>query len=343
MADFEIVGIENERKWREALDAFPSFDFSFSYDYCKCFDEPDSENPMFGSPKIAVFRNKDVTIINPFIVRRIPIAEQDDFDVISPYGYAGPLSNMPTDESNWTLFNQMFTSSVTDSGYVSGFYRMHPILAELQGMQYNASEKAGEIVVMNLEDGHAWEKDLDRQCRKFIAIANQNGLEFRMGKSRDEVDGFFRLYSETMIRTDAELKYRFSFEFIDSLLKIEGSQLLQCYHGEKMISAAIGLEFSGISTYFLTGSDIANEVGMNNKLIFDTANYYKQRGCCALNLGGGISSRPGLRRFKKTFSKNILQFNISKHIYNNEKYNMYTTRKGVNMNDSDFFPSYRDQ
>jgi lipid II:glycine glycyltransferase (peptidoglycan interpeptide bridge formation enzyme) len=110
-----------------------------------------------------------------------------------------------------------------------------------------------------------------------------------------------------------------------------------------MISGAIGLEFTGISTYFLTGSDISNEVGVNNKLIFDTANYYKQRGCRALNLGGGISSRPGLKRFKKTFSKNVLQFNISKHIYDSEKYNRYASGNGGSIRDASFFPAYRDQ
>ncbi len=287
MVDFEIIGIENKREWEEVLGEFPVFDFSFSHDYCNCFNNPESENPMFGNPKLAVFRNKEVTIIDPFIVRKIPLAENDDYDIISPYGYAGPLSNMPADESTWTLFGQMFTSSMIDSEYVSGFFRMHPFLADLQGMQYMSSQKAGEIVVMNLAEGHDWQKDLDRQCRVHIRMANENGLEFRTGKSNDEVSEFFRLYSDTMIRTEAESKYRFSHKFIDSLLKINEAQLLQCYHGDKMISGAIGLEFTGISTYFLTGSDISNEVGVNNKLIFDTANYYKQRGCHALNLGGG--------------------------------------------------------
>ncbi len=196
---------------------------------------------------------------------------------------------------------------------------------------------------MNLSEGHDWKKDMGGQCRRFVRLANKNGMEFRTGKSNDEVSVFFKLYSDTMIRTEAESKYMFSHKFIDSLSRIKGAQLLQCCHGERMVSGVIGLEYSGISTYFLAGSDLSNGVGMNNKLIFDMANYYKERGCRALNLGGGISSRPGLIEFKRTFSKKELQFNILKHIYDSEKYNKYAYGNGGNLRDANFFPAYRDQ
>ena len=349
----QVISFKEKQKWDRTIQRFIKKDVYYFQEYCSLYYLMGD-----GEPQLALFEDKKGNMVcYPFIKRAIDLPFMDnklsqDFDIITPYGYGGPLTQNSSEQIIHD-FRLEFDEYCQKNNIISEFIRFHPLLKNheyLEGLidvvydretVYIDLTKSEEEILSNYHKNH----------RRNINKATRNKLEFRVFEKEhalQNIDSFYHLYKATMDKLNASAYYYFSRDYIKDLLSglSDNSMIAAVFLERKMISAALCMYEDGYLHYHLGCSDKEFlSLGTNIFQFHHIALWGKQQGLHTFHLGGGYIGRDSLFEFKHRFNKEgTVGFYIGKKIHNLDKYNLLVSgwEKYYNQKlTGDFFPAYR--
>jgi serine/alanine adding enzyme len=277
------------------------------------------------------------------------------FDIVSPYGYSGPLAHVSDQSCRdhlWAGFLAAFHEFCQANNIVCEFARLNPFLGNHRYLQEltDTVEVSNQITYLDLtQSEEAIWRGFNRGNRSNINKARRSGVEVVRRRDRDALQCFYELYLATMRRNHADRWYDFSLDlFLDHFTLLGDKISLVCaVYQSSIVAAASFLHDGDVVHYFLGGSDSDYlSLRPNNLLMYEAICWAKQEGHKCFNLGGGY--RDSLAHFKAAFSKSTVDFFVYRRIHNPLVYDELCQRHAVYQLETgqpdpkmDYFPRYR--
>lgn len=295
-------------------------------------------------------------ISNLFILREIPekIEGVQYYDIVSPYGYGGPVIMNCRDEDKASLlecYRGEFEQYCRKHNIVSEFVRFHPIVGngvDFQGI-YN-SECIRQTVGTNLRDfDNPVQEEFSKSCRKRIRRALRDGITYRVIKSPEDLHSFKEIYYATMERNEAKDYYYFSDVYFEQCLSSfrEHILLVEAVYEDKVIAAGFYFVWDKVIHIHLSGT-LSEYLYLSPAYIlrYAVTLWGKENGYELIHHGGGRSnaSDDSLYTFKKQFGeKTSFDFYVGRKIWNQEIYDELCERKNKKPTANGYFPRYREE
>jgi hypothetical protein len=298
----------------------------------------------------------------PVILHGIPgEAAGDCCDAASPYGYPGPLLQLP---AQWTaaesagFMREAITAMIAlmrSMRLVSAFIRLHPLLPLAPGLllEFGQLVHHGDTVSIDLRADEAmiWGQ-LRGNHRSGINRSVRNGHLVEFDSRLEHLEVFIAAYDQTMVRVGAKPGYYFPPDYYRKLWQALSGRLhlvLVRVAGQPA-SVALFTEVDGIVQYHLGGTFDEHLHLQTHKLLFHRAALWaKERGNRSLHLGGGLGGgNDSLFHFKAGFSRLRHAFHTWRLITDADAYRRLSQRTaahepGAQDGAADFFPAYRRQ
>lgn len=353
---YKIIELEDAEEWQKALDRLGRKDVYYQPEYSRLYEQLGD-----GTPLLFYYENPDGDNIGYVFLKRpldsLPIAQNEVFsrkayDIITPYGYGGPLYNRTTSEAV-SNFRKAFGRYCQEENIVSEFIRFNPMLKnhfyldDWMDVSYNR-----ETIYIDLRQSR---QELFSQYhhnhRRNIRKARKYDLSFKAYTKQEAVEcagAFYEIYKETMDRVGAEAYFYFSENYIRQLLEgLDGKSMIGAvFYEGKMVSAALCMHEGDILYYHLGCSkEKYFHLRANVFQFHHIALWAKEQGLKSFFLGGGHSGRDSLFRFKHRFSpKGIADFYLGKKIHQPKKYQLLAEKwqeQYPQESLNGFFPVYR--
>lgn len=325
-------------------------DIYLNYKYAKLCEQIED-----GKAEKFIFENENGVIYYQYIKRLIPISvdDIDYYDIITPYGYGGPLIIRCVQDKQDQLineFNKTFISHCMESRIVSEFIRFHPILKNYLFFKdiYNPIFLRNTIAI-NLSKKDILMDEFSRSCRNKVRKGKKSGVNIEFDFNCNSIDVFYDIYIETMKKNNASDYYYFPLNYF----KYAKDQLKDCFFivnarlDSKIIASSIFMHSNNYLHWHLGGT-LPNyySYASDNLMLYEVAKWGKENNKEYIHLGGGFTNNKndGLYNFKKSFTKNtVFDFYIGKRILNQSIYDLLTFKKRKNKSKlhRDFFPEYR--
>ena len=308
-----------------------------------------------GEPVAFLAEEGDQALLMPLLVRELPPelgAPRDWRDVISPYGYSGPIATPGTRMDVIRCAFASLCEFARERSIVSAFIRLHPF----HSVPLGAFERHGTVVshapvayVDLTKSVEQWWSETRSDHRRNIIRLIRLGYTVEMDNWSTYPD-FRAVYQTTMERRSASTFYYFSDQYFDELHEMLGDRLHLCtIRAPEGDVAASGLFLlaDGIAEYHLGGTADPHLARAPSKLMLDyVRRWAKDLGATLLNLGGGIGGSAGsLQRFKTGFSDSQADFYTVRFIFDAERYEQLTNAcrelRTVDDAPDGFFPAYR--
>jgi hypothetical protein len=309
--------------------------------------------------------SNELLILMPFVLRKVPVQFENKtyYDVISPYGYSGPLYNESMSRGYLIHFWEAVDAWYQENNVVSEFMRF--------SLNHNHQFYNG-ILVPTLTNvrGHILEPDLQWQSFKQKVRNNYRkskhaGLEARF--YRDSLDekalvSFYKIYTETMTRIGADSSYFYTLNYFKKLISLSHNNfvLVLIFKDELPISGELIL-IAGNTLYSYLGGTLSDyfQYRPNDFLKLEVMRWAFDHGFVYYLLGGGRQDGDSLYHYKKSFFVNdpdVIYYTgrkiINTKVYNDldvllnatviiYKKNTKPTDTKLNKNSLDYFPSYR--
>jgi hypothetical protein len=319
-------------------------------------DNPNKE--QFQTKYFVFFVNGTPKILMNFFVRKIEtaIAGGPYYDVISPYGYCGPLfSNHIESETiinfwstvdQWYLVNNMVSEFIRFGLNKNHLYYSGSSIKTLNNI-------CGQIV----DEKEQW-NNFKPKVRNNYRKAVQENLRHEMlylNITPEKIKAFYDIYISTMSRNIAEEYYHYNFEYFINFIAANPTScaLLMVYKENVAISTELILlnkdtmySFLGgtLSDYFYTRP--------NDYLKIQAIDWGRSQGYTYYVLGGGRVDNDGLYNYKKTFFPKdpVLEYYTGRKTINHNIYQKLCEEAHLDKGDATvhlqnlangFFPKYR--
>lgn len=250
------------------------------------------------------------------------------YDIQSPYGYGGPLSNSDDEEfldKAWKIY----TDWCMEQHVLVEFIRFHPAL---KNYNYYRGEKFFDRKTIWI-DCESYYEDINSvwdqyeiRTRTAVRKAIKNDLTVEWCSADEFLNFFPSMYAELMGRLAASKYYEFCNEYFSALAKLEHTLLAVCKKNDEPIAGAMFLTSGNNMEYHLSaGNDIARKHGATNLILYEANKKAVCEGLGYLHLGGGTNTQADnqLLFFKKGFSKYEGEFYIGKTIFDVDMYESY--------------------
>lgn len=325
-------------------------DLYFDSQYGKLYEKVEN-----GKCKIFEYNHLYGKVRHMFIKRAIPdrINGQTYYDIVTPYGYGGPIILECTPKNRRELVNEFhksFAEYCVEERIVSEFIRFHPVLD-------NASDFIDiyDVLYMRPTVGTNLCAFDDPVAREFSKTAKKNvrkamgeGVQYRVMENPDNLDAFKDIYYTTMKRKNADDYYFFGDEYFDSLLNAFGNRMLiteATFNGETL-GMALTFKYDKFLHTHLSGTyEQYHHLYPAYVMQFALTQWGKENGYHLLHDGGGLTNSPedSLYMFKKQFSKHTkFPFHIGRKVWDREIYSALCDVTNAD-SESDFFPAYRNK
>ena len=277
-------------------------------------------------------------VVFPCSVREIP--GSDRLDVITPYGYGGPVSAGGSLDAFWGAYEEW----CAERRVVSTFVRFHPLYENHRG--------AGEALRLErLADTVAWpiggEADpagtLHRHHRRRVRKAERE-LEVVVTRAPPRLDEFAALYEEGMRALGAASFYLFPQAYWQTLGSELGESLLQLdgrLDGEIVASTLCLASPPWLHYHLGAALEGGRSVGASHLLLLEAARFGHDHGCEVFHLGGGVGgAEDSLWEYKRRFAPDALvEAWIGKAVHDEAAYLELSGAEALDL--SGFFPAYR--
>lgn len=297
------------------------------------------------------------SIIMPGYLRPIEIGGEKTgyFDFISPYGYTGPFFSTDVTDSEISAFWKKVDKWYLDNNVVSEFIRFN--------LSDNHLNYSGEIfpTMLNVKgkiiDEEAQRTSFDHKVRKNVNKAKREKLSsevYYIKIEDDKILEFFNIYSLTMVRTNANESFSYTFDEFKRFINDNMEYVAICtiYFEEMPISTEL-LLVSGDTIYSFLGGTVENyfDKRPNDLLKVEALNWARIQGKKYYVLGGGYGFEDGIFKYKKSFFPNdVVNYYTGRKIINKEVYSQLVLevnelRKSADLelldvSDTSFFPLY---
>lgn len=318
-------------------------DVFFQEPYCRLYEEERIRYQLFS------YENEFGKIIYPFLLREIPLKIKgvQYYDVITPYGYGGPLAQSPSCiDKVFPAFSKVWEAYCSKHRIVSEFVRFHLFdNADIRTAFYGQTIQANtNIVIAIMPDPDKQWMSFEHKVRKNVNKALRSGLRVIRDPQGKYLDDFMRIYNGTMDRNHAMDFYYFGRAYFERILSHlpENSMMFHVLQDETVVSSELVLCSENYCYSFLGGTDSNfNSSRPNDLLKFEAINWCRESGRKKYILGGGYHGEDGIYRYKKSFAPyGAIPFYIGKKIWNDEIYQQLCLLTGNNSATA-FFPAYR--
>ncbi|CAM4206856.1 Acetyltransferase (GNAT) domain-containing protein [Lacicoccus alkaliphilus] len=323
------------------------FDIYFTREYAKV-----NELIENGEAKFFEIKSKYGHITHSAIKRKIQtkIGGVRYYDLISPYGYGGPVIHEHTNRAKLiSEFKECFSIYCANNNIVSEFIRFHPVFQNQKDASgiYDTTYVRQTVGTDLKRFEDTFQNEFSRTARtKIRKRLRDDRLSFHVERGFENIESFIDIYNKTMGRHDAAQFYYFDREYFYALKDQFGGDMM-----------TISVRFEGriiaMGLYFLSGDIIHDHLNGTDPdyLEFSPAYLLKyasmmwgvKNGYSLIHYGGGVSNAADdpVLHFKKRFSKHTeFEFHIGKKIWNREAYNKLCDMRGMDKN-REFFPAYR--
>ncbi len=320
-------------------------DIYFDKNFGKLYEEIENAKAT-----VFEFESSSGKIRHQFMMREIPDIE-GYYDIITPYGYGGPLIIECTGDRAVLAeeFAEVFGKYCDENKIVSEFVRFHPIVnnqTDFRNM-YETVYMHNTVGTDIANHNDPVQEEFSKSCRKNIRQAINKGVTCRITESPENLNTFIPIYYDTMDRDKASDYYYFPKSYFETCLKYyrENILLVEAFYEGQVIAAGFYFVYNGILQTHLSGT--RKEflfLSPAYMLRYTAANWAKENGIYVIHHGGGTdnSSENSLYRFKKQFTKGTeFGFYIGKKIWNEKIYNELCVQKNVNRDTVEYFPQYR--
>lgn len=289
-----------------------------------------------------VYSEKNNIWVNTFTLNKInkyfkSTLNRDFFDIETPYGYGGPLSN----NKNRNFLNSAqssFFKWCLKNNIIIEFVRFHPLIRNheiydlIDKVEYNRTTYS-----INFKEFKLQKNKYDTKTRNMIKKFHKNDYKILLSSSKKDFDKFIGLYKKNMIDKKTSIFYLFSKDYFNKLFKfIQKKGFLLCAFDKKnkLIGGSIFLFSSKYLHYHLSSTlkDI-KYAGTNNAILDRAISIGINKNLTQLHLGGGNRDLDSLSKFKEKMSNQKNSFYIGKKIYNHDVYknliNIWYNEKGI--------------
>ena len=220
-------------------------DIYFDENYGKLYEYTED-----GKTEVYEYKDENGTISNQFVKRKIPIkiGEKEYFDIVTPYGYGGPIIKNCIEGKKEELIKayiKEFQNYCDKNSIVSEFVRFHPLVNNVNDFKevYNAKYMRKTLGTNLKEFDEPVNSEFSKSCRKNIRQAINKGITYKITKAPENIHNFKEIYYSTMDRNNATDYYYFQDEYFEKVLKYfkENVLLVEAIFEEKTI--ACGLYF----------------------------------------------------------------------------------------------------
>lgn len=247
------------------------------------------------------------------------------FDLETPYGYGGPLTdNEHISDNSQKLFLSELTEYCINVGIISQFVRFHPLLANHNLVPAAIETRyMRDTIFMDTSSPELIMSNMDSKNRNMVRKAQKNGVQIAKTSINDYLD-FLSMYEETMARDNADEYYTFHKDYFNQQKALENNAIIFYASIEgKPIAGSIIYFNDRFAHYHLSGSRSEyRQYAPSNLLLYEVACWASEKGIKQFHLGGGMAPDDSLFGFKKQFNKNgRLPFVVGRTIFNHEQYN----------------------
>ncbi|MCM3765961.1 GNAT family N-acetyltransferase [Neobacillus niacini] len=335
--------IESPLDWELLLKTFNDPDVYYTREYGSLFAKMEN-----GQLRAAFYKDELSKIFYPFIKRKVDWAGEEIYDIVTPYGYGGPL--LEGREESIESFYYCFTDYCIENKIITETIRFHPVIRNYEVckniMDVDYIRKTTAVDLTAPLD--QIKKQYSSMTRRNIKKAQNAGLFCYLADNTPKNIGLFiDMYKETMDRNKADSYFYFSEEyFIQQMKKSNKSEtfLLFAQSGSEVIAGVMVMNGPKYSHYHLGASKTSGLHLKPNNLLFDyMIEFCKSKGASLLHLGGGYQENDGLFKFKSSFSNaNHLDYYVGKKVYDEKRYCKIVdeVRRSYNVNET-YFPIYR--
>lgn len=323
-------------------------DLYFDVRYAELYEEIEK-----GSCQLFEFDHPLGHVRHLFIKREIPVllGAERYFDIVTPYGYGGPLMTGCAPEHRDELssaFTEAFAHYCLKERVISEFIRFHPVLGNAMDFEHSYEvqymrETVGTAIAAF---DHPVEAEFSSSARKNIRKALRDGVEFRSTLGPKDLKEFQRVYVETMDRNHADPFYYFEESYFNRLLEAFGEQLLlvEALFEGQVIGMELHFVYNDVLHTHLSGTysqfHLLSPVYV---MQYATVLWAKEHGIRLIHGGGGRtnSTDDSLLRFKQQFAKHTrFAFYSGRKIWNEEIYQKLCEETNTSVTE-EFFPAYR--
>ena len=324
-------------------------DLYFEKNYGKLYEEIEN-----GTCEVFIFDNQFGKIRHLFIKKEIPHRIQGEafFDIVTPYGYGGPLIIEAREGAKRELvqaFETAFQHYCLDSNIVCEFVRFHPIF--LNALDFINCYKVvhhRKTTGTNLADFEApFQEEFSKSTRKSIQKALKAGVEYNIIVNPPSLKNFQNIYHQTMKRLGADDIYFFDDTYFSECLKYFGKNivLVEVLYEKQVIGMEMHFIYNDVIHTHLSGTlDGYHHLSPVYVMTYAIAKWGKENGFKLIHSGGGRSGDPedSLFQFKKKFGKNTeFDYYVGYRIWNRKIYKALCELSGTRSTDETFFPAYR--
>lgn len=325
-------------------------DVYFHLEYAKLYEQIEN-----GEAKEFLFENENGVIYYQYIKRLIPIRinDTDYYDIITPYGYGGPLLiRYKKGMQNQLIndFNNEFINDCKVNKIVSEFVRFHPIIKNYVDFKqiYNPIFLRNTIAI-DLSKKDILMDEFSATCRNKVRKGIKSGIKIELDFNGKTINDFYNIYIKTMKKNNADDYYFFPLRYFEYSIKHLNNKIFiaNALLDSKIISCTMFMYSRDIIHSHLGGT-LPNyyNYSSNNVMLYEVAKWGKINGKKYIHLGGGFTNDKddGIFRFKKHFTKDsVFDFYIGKRIFNQHIYDLLTFENMKNKDKvrNDFFPEYR--
>jgi hypothetical protein len=335
---FSILSLEQKDKWNAIVRSMNQYDFYHLAEYHILEHS--------GQSFLLHFSSGTTEIALPVILRTIDGTENND--ITSVYGYAGPLSNRESpDTQTIKEFQKELLNFFYQSKVVSVFSRLHPLFSN-QGFILSG---LGEIVDTNQTVGidlslpeHEQKKHYSHSVKNHISRLERKDVIVKKAETREEIDIFIEIYKENMKRVNASEMYFFENDYFYQFIEKIPSSLFLAYYKEKAICGSLFTICDGIVQPHLSATCNEYLRWSPLKLVWDRIRIDAiEKNAKWMHLGGGVGGADdSLFQFKTQFSNLRFLFKTWRYVHNKEIYTRLVSEKyHDNIPRSSFFPLYR--
>ena len=323
-------------------------DLFFEQDYGKLYEKIEG-----GSCEVFEFTHSSGSVYHQFIKKEIPIQLDGGpyFDLVTPYGYGGPLMTRGADgkkEELANLFEEAFRSYCRKNRIVSESVRFHPVFSN--ALDFNSCY---EIVHRRNTTGtnlkiyeDPVQSEFSKSCRRNIRKALKSGVSFSIIQNPPDLKDFKDIYYSTMDRNNAADIYYFDDAYFSDCLRRFGNNILltKVTFEDKVIGMGLNFFYNDLIHTHLSGTlEEYHHLSPAYVLQYALAVWGKENGISLIHDGGGRTRDPedSLFLFKKQFGKNTeFEYYFGYKIWNEPVYQALCEKMQISRT-ADRFPAYR--
>ncbi|WP_373470887.1 GNAT family N-acetyltransferase [Carnobacterium alterfunditum] len=303
-----------------------------------------------GELKIFDFENEFGKVKNMFIKRKIPfdLEKKVLFDIITPYGYGGPVIQETTDKEKLLEgYFEAFSDYCQKNDIITEFIRFDLFEnTQVRDYFYGDVKLVGKNIVRDLN--LPMTKDVRKSNLRNAELARKSGIKIILDETGEYIDDFLEVYYSTMKRTGADDYYYFKKSFFEQIHETMKDQFiyLHAVMDNKVISTALVLIGKEKSFAFLAGT-LGEYYDYHPEALVEltTIQWLKDKGLTKYIIGGGHKGEDGIYLHKKGYARNgDHPFYVGKKVHDPIIYKkLIELRKSAGDFDAEtsFFPKYR--